>query len=313
MAWKKININKYVSEVKKNMNLGISDEIIVKDLLLTLVLAEFEKEKEVFSELVFKGGTLLSRHYLNYHRFSEDLDFVYKKCKFLRDLSRNQREKQIKKFIDVFVPKLKNVSDELGIEFDIDRSNTKFCTILNKRAIYIFRLYYDGNNFIKIEINFVEKLLYEPTSVSVKAITDYFDSKELFFILGLSYKNFNVLCYSIDEIVLEKYRALLTRPTYKERDLFDLFLIKDSLKVDKKKVIEKIKASSLIKKNLNSLVKTNLNKLKNDEYFFGYESAEDLAIVEFDKNKFEMFKEKIKSILIDICEEYVNDCGDRDV
>jgi len=305
MAAKKININKYISEVKRNMNLDISDEIIRKDLLLTLVMAEFEKEKDVFLELIFKGGTLLSRHYLNYHRFSEDLDFVYKNCKILRDLSTNQREKQIKTFIDMFVPKLKKVCDEIDLEFDVNRSNTKFCTIINKRAIYIFRLYYSDNNYIKIEINFVEKLLYEPKMVSVKAITDYFDSKRLFFILGLSYENFNVLSYPIEEIIIEKYRALLTRPNYQERDMFDLFLIKDSLRVDKNDVIEKIKASSLIKKDLSKVIKTNYDKLKNNEFFIGYESAEDLAIIKFDKNEFELFKEKVKLILIEICGEYL--------
>ena len=83
----------------------------------------------------------------------------------------------------MFVPKINKVCDELGFEFDVDRSNTKFCTVLNKRAIYIFRLYYEDNNYIKIEINFVEKLLYEPKIVSIKAITDYFDSKQLFLFL----------------------------------------------------------------------------------------------------------------------------------
>ena len=96
MGWKKINLNKYVAEVKKNMQLDISDEIIAKDLLLTLILAEFQKERGIFNQLIFKGGTLLSRNYLNYHRFSEDLDFVHKDSNILRKLTRNKRERKIK-------------------------------------------------------------------------------------------------------------------------------------------------------------------------------------------------------------------------
>ncbi|MBI2152057.1 nucleotidyl transferase AbiEii/AbiGii toxin family protein, partial [Candidatus Woesearchaeota archaeon] len=67
----KINLSKYIAEVKRNLNFVASDEIIKKDLFLTLILAEFEKEG-LGKELIFKGGTLLSRNYLKYHRFSED-------------------------------------------------------------------------------------------------------------------------------------------------------------------------------------------------------------------------------------------------
>ena len=34
MGWQEININKYVSEVKSNLNINVSDEIIKKDLIL---------------------------------------------------------------------------------------------------------------------------------------------------------------------------------------------------------------------------------------------------------------------------------------
>lgn len=107
MGWNEINIQKYVAEVKSRLDLEASDEIISKDLLLTLILAEFQKEKGIFNELIFKGGTLLSRNYLEYHRFSEDLDFVYKESETLNKLSRKAREKKIKAFIDLFTPQLK--------------------------------------------------------------------------------------------------------------------------------------------------------------------------------------------------------------
>jgi predicted nucleotidyltransferase component of viral defense system len=302
MGWQKINLLKYAAEVKRNMQLDVSDEIIAKDLLLTLVLVEFEKERGVFNNLIFKGGTLLSRNYLKYHRFSEDLDFVHQNCGSLRELTRKQRERRIKEFIDVFTPQLKKVADTLDLDFSADRSDTRYCSILHGRVVYIFRLYYERNNYIKIEINFVEKLFYKPKEVSVKAITDFFDSKELMFILGLEISNFRVLSYPIEEIILEKYRALLTRPVLKERDLFDLFLIPGSLNVALKKVVKKIRISSLIKKGLDKLIKNNLQKLKGDEFFKSDEIIADLAIVKYDLRGFEKFKEKIKPLLIQICE-----------
>jgi len=305
MAFKKININKYVSEIKEKMNIMGGDELITKDLLLTLILAEFEKEKGVFNDLIFKGGTLLSRNYLKYHRFSEDLDFVHKDSNQLRKLPRKKREREIKKFIDEFTPKLKKVADILELNFSADRSNIKYCRIMRKRVVYMFRLYYEENNYIKIEINFVEEMLNKPEEVSVKAITDFFDSKGLMFVLGLEITNFQVLSYSIEEIILEKYRALLTRPRMMERDLFDLFLINDSLKVDIDKAVKKIRSSSLIKKDLNNLIKENLEKLENNQFFESDEKIEDFVISEYNLKGFENFKDEVKPLLIKICREFL--------
>ena len=302
---KQINLNKYIIEVKKNLNLIASDEIIEKDLLLTLILAEFEKIG-LGKELIFKGGTLLSRNYLKYHRFSEDLDFVHKDSSQIRELNRNARERRIKQFIDYFVPELKRLADSLGLEFSINRRDIKFCTILHGRSVYIFRIYYSESRFIKVEINFVEKIINAPKEVSIKTITDFFDSKELMFILGLDITNFRVLSYPLEEIILEKYRAILTRNELKERDLFDLFLIKDSLKINTKQVIEKIKNSSLIKKELDKLITEKLSLLERDEFFKSNEKIEDLAITEYNPKEFKEFKQKINPILIEICKKFLN-------
>src|SRR3989338_10340427 len=202
----KINIEQYIGEIKRRMNLNIEDDIIRKDLLLTFILAELEKA-DLGKELIFKGGTLLSRNYLKYHRFSEDLDFVHRDSGFLRSLTRNQREKKIKQFVDLFTPKLKEVTDTLGLEFSTDRSNVKFCKILHGRTVYTFKVYYSNIQFIKIEINFIEKMVDRTQKVSVGTITDFFDSKRLMSDLNLSYSNFQVQSYSLKEITLEKYRA----------------------------------------------------------------------------------------------------------
>jgi predicted nucleotidyltransferase component of viral defense system len=305
MGWDEINIQKYVSEVKSKLNLSISDEIISKDLLLTLILAEFEKEKGTFNELVFKGGTLLSRNYLKYHRFSEDLDFVYKESEVLRGLSRKQRERKIKIFIDSFINQLKKVSTSLGLDFSTNRSDTKYCSILHGRTVYTFRLYYGAQRYIKIEINFVEKLINKPKKLQIKTILDFFDSKEVLFILGLNNNKLKILSYPIEEIILEKYRALLTRKELMERDLFDLYLIPNSIKVNPVKVVKKIEYSSLIKRELNKNIQEKLILLKEDNFFTSNEKITDLAITTYDPKEFEKFKTKIKPILIKISELFL--------
>jgi len=304
MGWKKINIRKYTEEIRKNLNLSISDEIIQKDLLLSLILAEFEK-KDLGEKLIFKGGTLLSRNYLKYHRFSEDIDFIHKNSEDFRNLPRKQRERKIKRFIDDFVPKLKQISDELDLEFSTNRSDEKYCVIRNKRAVYTFKSYYSKRNFIKIEINFIEKMINPPKEMMINAITDFFNSKELLFMLNLKKENFKVFSYPLNEILLEKYRAVLTRNKLMERDLFDLYLIPNSLKVNIKEVLEKIKFSELIKKDVYSLLKLKLKDLEEDKFFSSVENISDLAIVKYDIVEFSKFKEKIKPILIKICEDFL--------
>jgi len=301
-----INVSKYTAEVKRNLGMAVSDEIIEKDLLLTLILAEFEK-LGLGKELIFKGGTLLSRNYLKYHRFSEDLDFVHRDSNKLRELSRNLREKRIKRFIDYFVPELGKVAASLGLKFSVDRSDTKFCSILHGRAVYTFRIYYSEKQYTKIEINFVEQMIHKPKEVSVKAITDFFDSKEIMFTLGLKIENFKVLSYTLEEIILEKYRAVLTRNELKERDLFDLFLIKNSLGADVKQIVEKIRCSSLIKRDLRKIIADKLILLKNNKFFGSDEKIEDLAIVKYNFNKFEDFKQEIKPILADVCARFLRE------
>jgi len=305
MDRKKINIEKYISEVKRNMNLLISDDIIEKDLLITLILAEFQKHDGVFNELIFKGGTLLSRNYLEYHRFSEDLDFIHKNSNKIRKLKRREREKRIKQFIDVFILKLNEVAEVLDLDFSINRSNQKYCSILSGRTVYTFRLYYSSERYLKIEINFIERMINKPIESSIKVITDFFDSEYLLFILGLETKNFRVLSYPIQEVVLEKYRAILTRNYLMERDLFDLFLIHKSLDVDINNVVEKIEVSSLIKKQINNLIEDKYKQLKENKFFSSTERISDLAIIKYDLEEFDEFKEKIKPILIRICEKFI--------
>src|SRR3989339_152997 len=225
MGWQEINISRYIEQLKISLNLKNNDNLLEKDLLLTLILAEFEK-MDLGKDLIFKGGTLLSRNYLKYHRFSEDLDFVFKDSNAIRDLGRNPRERKVKIFLDNFVP-------------------------------------------------------------------------------GLNNQNFNVLNYSLKEITLEKYRATLTRKKLQERDLFDLFLIKDSLKADIKLIVEKIKNSSLIKKDLTKLITDKLALLQNNKFFESKEKVENLSIVQYNKKEFKDFKEKINPKLIEICNKFL--------
>ena len=300
----KIDLKAYASEVRKNMNLEVSDEIIETDLVLTLILAELEKAG-LGRDLIFKGGTLLSRNYLKYHRFSEDLDFVFRDSNAIRKLTRNARERKVKIFLDYFVPELKKVADVLEFDFSTNRSDKRYCRMLTGRTVYTFKVYYSEERYIKVEINFIEKVVNPPIILSIKAITDFFDSKALLFTLGLEIKNFNVLSYPLEEIELEKYRAILTRKNLAERDLFDLYFMPNSSNINIEKVVDKIESSSLIKKQLTPLIEDKLLQLEKGVFFASKEKMLVLSITKYEQKKFEEFKQKIQPKLIEICNKFL--------
>lgn len=49
--------------------------LVEKDYYITIILNNIENF--LSNKLVFKGGTLLNKMHLNYHRLSEDIDFTY--------------------------------------------------------------------------------------------------------------------------------------------------------------------------------------------------------------------------------------------
>jgi predicted nucleotidyltransferase component of viral defense system len=65
-------INKYASQYK------VSDRQIEKDYILTWVLNGISNHPELSKAMVFKGGTVLKKCYIEDYRFSEDLDFTRK-------------------------------------------------------------------------------------------------------------------------------------------------------------------------------------------------------------------------------------------
>jgi predicted nucleotidyltransferase component of viral defense system len=70
----------FVNEVARRQKVKRAD-LIEKDLILHQVLLDLSKNKFFHDNFAFKGGTCLAKCYLDYFRFSEDVDFTYKKTK----------------------------------------------------------------------------------------------------------------------------------------------------------------------------------------------------------------------------------------
>src|SRR3989338_7822867 len=132
--------------------------IVEKDYHLTVILNNIEGL--LSDKIIFKGGTLLNKVHLNYHRLSEDLDFTY--CDPLA--TRSQRSKAItpirEKMLD-FLKALQLSSDNpLGEGFN---NSTQYVFNVNYPSIVTAK---DGT--IKIEISLRQPPIDRPVHTIIK-------------------------------------------------------------------------------------------------------------------------------------------------
>lgn len=206
-----------------------SAELIEKDFYLNVLLAALKSD-----EYAFKGGTCLSKVYLDYHRLSEDLDFTF----ISQEIFDGKTTKQVKKICSErmysFGDMIKEASGKYGIDFKMEKSNKRYVEIGSNNKLVTFKVWYrsvftEAESFIKVQITFVELLKFPIRQMDVLPILDvntlsqverkYFE-EFLAFYLPLKY-----LVYDIREIACEKVRAILTRRGFKTRDALDLFFI----------------------------------------------------------------------------------------
>lgn len=182
--------------------------IIEKDYYLTRILNAVNEN--LSRDIIFKGGTLLNKAYLNYHRLSEDLDFSYRNDV---DVStRGKRSKvitSIRKKMPSFLSFLRLTSDNPeGKGFNNSTQylfNLEFQSIIMKRK--------EG---IKFEISLRQPSFLPPVTVQVKHFyQDPFSGEDLF-------PQGSVLALSLGESAAEKLKAAISRLTPAIRDYYDL-------------------------------------------------------------------------------------------
>jgi len=308
----RFDLGKYINYVKNELDFIIEDQYIEKDFLLSLFLSTWQNlqekgEVKSLGNLIFKGGTLLIRNYLTYPRISEDLDFTHKNCNEIRKMSQNRRIKTIRTFIIPILKDIKKICDSCGFDFRTNRDDTTYITAYNHKSVYSLSIYRTSEitNLpikIKIEINFVEHLQY---TTKMQLIQHIVNKNAVLSSLGYDLVAPRLSCYTIKELALEKYRAILTREKLKERDIFDLYLIdkrqKDVLKIDNRLIFKKIVISFLISQSSQGNLANNCKKL--DEGFFGVsdDDIKRLTLIEIDDKDYEEFKNRLFDKLKDIC------------
>ena len=227
----------------------------------------------------------------------------------MRELgSRNKREKAILNLIVPIIDDVKLICDNVKFVFDTNRTNRKYIIVRNSRDVYILNIYYNslitGEEIpIKIELNFLENTFHDFLELKIKNIVDqdmYLKS------IGYNLSNIKLKTYPLDEIIIEKYRAILTRDVLKERDVFDLYLInkgcKQVLKFNNSLIFKKIESGYMVSPDLSGNLKKNCTLLYDGEFGESDDDIRSLSLVEINEADYEKFKNQLYDKLKDICD-----------
>ena len=185
---------------KKSSAVKVRDQQIEKDYILSWILKGVSQHEQLSKNIVFKGGTVLKKVYFADYRFSEDLDFTL--------LDNDVSSEQI---FEWFNETFEYVKEEANIHLAIIDDNEHEDGGINFYISYVGPLGGFGNNKkVKVDISRSEKLEFE--SVIKSAIIEYSDEDE-----------FNLLCYSLEELLIEKLRCVMQR--MQPRDYYDIWYL----------------------------------------------------------------------------------------
>lgn len=181
----------------------VNDRQIEKDYVLSWILFAISKNEILNKVLVFKGGTVLKKAYFEDYRFSEDLDFTL--------IDENVTNEQIKtEFNNLF----DFIKEETNMDMRIDENKWIIHEIGSPQFYidYVSSLQGNlGSRDLKIDITRGEIL---ETEVERRNIyRNYSDLEE----------DFQIQCYSLAEVLIEKMTALMGRT--EPRDLYDFWYL----------------------------------------------------------------------------------------
>jgi hypothetical protein len=190
-----------------------------------------------------------------------DLDFTWKDQEVWKGLGKKKLRKELLNKISEFGLILEKACKQVNLDFKPILEDKRFLEFGGGGRMVTFKPW-KGSELVKIQVNYVEKILFKPKKMNVKTLLDKIDLSEdekVYFGEFLDfYKPFSVIAYDEREILCEKVRAILTRKAQKLRDFYDLFILqKHGLEARdlENEILEKIKASLYYKKYRDALKK----------------------------------------------------------
>ena len=191
------------AEIQKKANKEkVRDTQIEKDYILTWILTGVANNEALSQVLAFKGGTVLKKFYFKDYRYSEDLDFTLVDDRLSNEEIQNA-------FKEVFL----YVREEANIPLSIEDFGIHETGNINFYISYVGPLGGTGaNKRVKVDISRTELLCFK---LEKRPMFDAYSDQE----------DCSVQCYSLDEVMTEKMRSLLSRT--QPRDYYDLWYLSE--------------------------------------------------------------------------------------
>lgn len=301
----------FANEVAKAQHIKRAD-LVEKDIVLHQVLLDLSKNKFFSENFAFKGGTCLIKHYLGYYRFSEDIDFTWKDQKLFEDKSQKGIRRHLSKIIDEIGKLFEEISVKRGLEFKCEKHNKKFVELGGGNKFCTFKIWYrsevlDRESFMKVQINFVEKLFFVPQRAELKSLLSGHDEE-----LSLLFPEYEEYVqkiafdvYDVREILSEKIRSILTRRGIKARDFLDVYLVSKKYQIEMEDIYNPIVNKTRFMLDFYEKYRKNLEAKKelitSQPFRWGEEKG--LLLQQIDEKEFFKFLEKLKPFLKTIVEK----------
>jgi len=219
---------------QKAREVGVRDQQIEKDYILSWILEGVAQHEQLSKTIVFKGGTVLKKIYFEDYRFSEDLDFTLLNngASTLRQTlgGAGSVETTNEQMFAWFKETFDYILEEANIRLEIidpdfhgdknepasgkvsaDKPDSESRGGINFYISYVGPLGGQGNNKkVKVDISRNEKLEFKPVMKTV--LPGYSDLTE-----------HQLLCYPLEEILVEKMRTVMQR--MQARDFYDIWYL----------------------------------------------------------------------------------------
>lgn len=222
---------------------GIHYGVLERDYCLGWMLYGISRERKLYHGMVFKGGTALKKCYIGEFRFSQDLDYTCRK-----DLPLAELETLIQNAC-------RNATHMSGVDFKLAEFQ-KTRSIEGEEA-FVAKIDYRGPSNpktmlprIQMDLTYYEDIVLEPQD---KLILHYYSDR---------LRGARAWCYSLEEILGEKLRAVLQqrKRVPRPRDFYDLWWVLKNRECDKALVRQAFEAKCKLKKESFKSVQDFFNK-----------------------------------------------------
>jgi predicted nucleotidyltransferase component of viral defense system len=295
----------FVSEVARSHKIKRVD-LIEKDLLLHQVLSDLSKNKFFHDNFAFKGGTCLAKCYLDYFRFSEDIDFTWKN----QSVFEGKSQKEVRRYLSAVIDSVGEIFEEIAkvreLDFRCLKDNRNYVEFAGGDKTCTFKVWYQSEvlsrrSFLKIQMNFVEKLCCLFKSAELKSLIS--GNQEELRLLFSEYQEYTQKIafdvYDPKEILAEKIRAILTRKGIKARDFLDVYLIEKTFDFSLDEIFSCVIEKTNFSLKLYARYRKNLEekKLTILSVPFNWGEEKGLLLKEIDEKDFYKFIENLKAFL----------------